>query len=99
MADRPGRTATMLVRDMPEYAVVDTWVIDDDGRVPILARFNSEYEASAFIDMLPNHLEGRYGLDGPLEATAPVRVWQSGIKLPISLARAVFTSPKVERID
>jgi hypothetical protein len=51
------------------YIVVDSLDAQVGETLPILGRFDSEQEASEFIETLPDFLSGRYGLDpeGPAE--------------------------------
>jgi hypothetical protein len=50
-------------RPVYRYEVVDQEASDADGVCPILGTFDSEAEAAEFIGTLPDHEDGRYGLD------------------------------------
>lgn len=36
-------------------------------QIKVLGHFDTEHEASVFIETLPNYLDGNYGLDGPAD--------------------------------
>lgn len=64
-----------MTEDDKPYHVGDNW--PDGNRhpepgtiLPTLGTFATEDEAAAFIESLPDHLEGRYSLDGPSDDAA-----------------------------
>lgn len=58
---------TVVAQAKPWVVTAPTKGTEPGERLPILGRFASEAEASAFIATLPNYLSGCYGLDGPTD--------------------------------
>jgi hypothetical protein len=75
----PGDTELLEAAGVPEfpedadlpYVVCDGKDVKAGEQTPVLGRFATEDEAAGFIGTLPEHLSGRYSLDGPSEDDTP----------------------------
>lgn len=73
--ESPGMYVVVEVTGLPshtDYVVSDSKDVQVGDQTPILGRFDTEDDAARFISTLPEHLTGRYNLDGPPEDTDPI---------------------------